>query len=205
MRILWPITWRLMQSASVPCVSWRIKVTAQIRHKPEKTKGLHFVQALGFVWLRGLDLNQRPSGYEPDELPDCSTPRHSVEDMDPGADQAAQNGTHTENELLSRTPRHEILHVPQKSCQEGPRRSAQSPAHPSGRLIASARQAAPAAPLLHLLGEPSSRNPILLHLRPRHYPQDSAGRLTRARLLRFLRGDPLSQSPPRSRHDSDLG
>ena len=27
------------------------------------------------TWLRGLDLNQRPSGYEPDELPDCSTPR----------------------------------------------------------------------------------------------------------------------------------
>ena len=26
-------------------------------------------------WLRGMDLNQRPSGYEPDELPDCSTPR----------------------------------------------------------------------------------------------------------------------------------
>ena len=26
-------------------------------------------------WLRGLDLNQRPSGYEPDELPSCSTPR----------------------------------------------------------------------------------------------------------------------------------
>ena len=29
-------------------------------------------------WLRGLDLNQRPSGYEPDELPDCSTPRHQL-------------------------------------------------------------------------------------------------------------------------------
>ena len=29
------------------------------------------------VWLRGLDLNQRPSGYEPDELPGCSTPRQS--------------------------------------------------------------------------------------------------------------------------------
>src|SRR5947209_14318505 len=26
-------------------------------------------------WLRGRDLNPRPSGYEPDELPDCSTPR----------------------------------------------------------------------------------------------------------------------------------
>ena len=26
-------------------------------------------------WLRGPDLNRRPSGYEPDELPGCSTPR----------------------------------------------------------------------------------------------------------------------------------
>ncbi len=26
--------------------------------------------------MRGQDLNLRPSGYEPDELPDCSTPRH---------------------------------------------------------------------------------------------------------------------------------
>jgi hypothetical protein len=28
------------------------------------------------IWLRGPDLNQRPLGYEPNELPDCSTPRY---------------------------------------------------------------------------------------------------------------------------------
>jgi hypothetical protein len=29
-------------------------------------------------WLRGVDLNHRPLGYEPNELPDCSTPRHRL-------------------------------------------------------------------------------------------------------------------------------
>ncbi len=32
-----------------------------------------FCEACG--WLRGVDLNHRPLGYEPNELPDCSTPR----------------------------------------------------------------------------------------------------------------------------------
>src|SRR5438445_11648963 len=32
-------------------------------------------------WLRGLDLNQRPSGYEPDELPGCSTPHPDYSGM----------------------------------------------------------------------------------------------------------------------------
>lgn len=31
-------------------------------------------------WWRGSDLNRRPSDYEPDELPNCSTPRLSTLD-----------------------------------------------------------------------------------------------------------------------------
>jgi hypothetical protein len=33
-------------------------------------------------WLRGRDLNPRPSGYEPDELPGCSTPRLAINYID---------------------------------------------------------------------------------------------------------------------------
>ncbi len=32
-------------------------------------------------WLRGRDLNPRPLGYEPNELPDCSTPRQEESNL----------------------------------------------------------------------------------------------------------------------------
>jgi hypothetical protein len=31
---------------------------------------------LAAKWLRGVDLNHRPLGYEPNELPGCSTPHY---------------------------------------------------------------------------------------------------------------------------------
>jgi hypothetical protein len=43
---------------------------------PDNVKGPETVEfpGLSIEW-RGQDLNLRPSGYEPDELPDCSTPQ----------------------------------------------------------------------------------------------------------------------------------
>src|ERR1700710_878219 len=40
------------------------------------SKNLKQLTPSAFGWLRGKDLNLRPLGYEPNELPDCSTPHN---------------------------------------------------------------------------------------------------------------------------------
>src|SRR6188768_1755912 len=57
------------------------KKAVQIPPPQPKEKGPPCVStaALRSFWLRGRDLNPRPLGYEPNELPDCSTPRQILE------------------------------------------------------------------------------------------------------------------------------
>ncbi len=43
----------------------------------ETKKASHSCEWLAFEW-RGQDLNLRPRGYEPRELPGCSTPRQGA-------------------------------------------------------------------------------------------------------------------------------
>ena len=58
-----PTTNRLTADRSTTELLWNVSVGSTESRPTEEN------------WLRGLDLNQRPSGYEPDELPGCSTPR----------------------------------------------------------------------------------------------------------------------------------
>ena len=57
--------------------------------------------------LRGQDLNLRPSGYEPDELPDCSTPRYEVNSQKEKAD----DRTRTDNLLITNQLLCQLSHI----------------------------------------------------------------------------------------------
>ena len=48
------------------------------RRNPLKAGFVKCLMTLVILWLRGQDLNLRPLGYEPNELPDCSTSRLSL-------------------------------------------------------------------------------------------------------------------------------
>ena len=47
-------------------------------HLPQVRIKKHPQNCECFRWLREPDLNRRPSGYEPDELPSCSIPRYEI-------------------------------------------------------------------------------------------------------------------------------
>ena len=53
--------------------NFRLKSMKKARKYGLLRVSIHLVSP---IWLRELDLNQRPSGYEPDELPNCSIPRY---------------------------------------------------------------------------------------------------------------------------------
>ena len=63
------------------CRFWfRLENSSKSHHNGlcKKIKNPLTLTISGLMLLREQDLNLRPSGYEPDELPDCSTPRRWI-------------------------------------------------------------------------------------------------------------------------------
>ena len=52
-----------------------VSVIEELADRYSERKNAALLGAAFVIWVREQDLNLRPSGYEPDELPGCSIPR----------------------------------------------------------------------------------------------------------------------------------
>ena len=68
--------------------------------------------------LREQDLNLRPSGYEPDELPDCSTPRYNIKGCHDIRSSLLIGGKWMEEDSNLRSRRQQIYSLPPLAARE---------------------------------------------------------------------------------------